>query len=224
MCGIFGSPKIERVKDLYATNFERGTFCSSFVSLLDLNKQEIIKQKGKLDDVNLQGRYFIGHTQAPTSAKRDWDPETSHPFSSISWSVVHNGVLTNHRDIINQYIDSDLFDKSENPVDTSVIPKLLQYFTESRSTGEELTAPEIIKSTLDQLQGTFAVAIVDTDCNDVYIARQGSILHYNDEGEFSTMSKEGFRVLPEGVIMMLNDFKTWKVVGTFTTRSPFLFL
>jgi len=65
---------------------------------------------------------------------------------------------------------------------------------------------------------------VDTDCNDVYVARQGSILHYNDNGEFSTIGGEGFRVLPEGVIMMLKDFEGWEVVDTFTTRSPFLFL
>jgi glucosamine 6-phosphate synthetase-like amidotransferase/phosphosugar isomerase protein len=138
---------------------------------------------------------------------------------------VHNGVLTNYHDILHEYNNNDLFDKTSNPVDTSIIPKLLQYFTETQADNEgELTAPEIIKATLNKLQGTFAVAIVDTDCNDVYIARQGSILHYNDSGEFSTMGGEGFRVLPEGVIMMLKDYEEWKVVDTFTTRSPFLFL
>jgi glucosamine 6-phosphate synthetase-like amidotransferase/phosphosugar isomerase protein len=229
MCGIFGSPKIERVKDLYSTNFERGTFSSSVVCLEDVNKQQVIRAKGKIDIEDSvsssNGVYFIGHTQAPTSAKRNWDPETSHPFTSTSWSVVHNGVLTNHHDILHEYSDNNLFDKTINPVDTSIIPKLLQYFTESQEDGKErLTAPEIIKATLNKLQGTFAVAIVDTDCNDVYIARQGSILHYNDNGEFSTMGGKGLKVLPEGTIMMLRDYTTWKVVDTFTTRSPFLFL
>ena len=229
MCGIFGSPKIERVKDLYVTNFERGTFSSSLVCLEGVNTQQTTKAKGKIDiedELKLsKGKYFIGHTQAPTSAKRDWEHETSHPFTSTSWSVVHNGVLTNYHDILHEYNNNDLFDKTSNPVDTSIIPKLLQYFTEAQADNEgELTAPEFIKNTLNKLQGTFAVAIVDTDCNDVYIARQGSILHYNDSGEFSTMGGEGFRVLPEGVIMMLKDYEEWKVVDTFTTRSPFLFL
>jgi glucosamine--fructose-6-phosphate aminotransferase (isomerizing) len=229
MCGIFGSSKIERVQNLYETNFERGTFSSSLVCLEGISVQHTIKSKGRFDIEreldHSKGKYFVGHTQAPTSAKRDWEPETSHPFTSTSWSVVHNGVLTNYKDILHEYTNDNLFDKTDNPVDTAVIPKLLQYFTESQAgTKEELTAPEIIKATLNKLQGTFAVAIVDTDCNDVYIARQGSILHYNDKGEFSTMGGEGFRILPEGIIMMLKDYKEWKVVDTFTTRSPFLFL
>lgn len=229
MCGIFGSPKIERVKDLYNTNFERGIFSSSLVSLEGVNNQQVIKSKERIDidSVGFSDKiqYYVGHTQAPTSSKRDWDPETSHPFTSTSWSVVHNGVLTNHHDILHEYNDSNLFDKTPNPVDTSIIPKLLQFFTETQAAKDgELTAPEIIKLTLNKLRGTFALAIIDTDCNDVYIARQGSILHYNDNGEFSTIGGEGFKVLPEGVIMMLTDYSSWKVVDMFSPKSPFLFL
>jgi hypothetical protein len=107
-------------------------------------------------------------------------------------------------------------------VDTSVIPNLLQFFTEECN--GECSAPDIIKKVLSKLRGTFALCIIDTDSNDTYIIRQGSILHYNDNGDISTLGGEGFRLLPEGVIMMLKDFKTWTLVDTFETNSPFLFL
>ena len=185
-----------------------------------------LKQKGTIDfdSDSLSDKlfhqyidYYIGHVQAPTSAQREWLYDTSHPFESLSWSVVHNGVLTNYENIRAQYIDWDV-----NPVDTAVIPNLLQHFTEQCR--DECPAPEIIKQTLELLEGTFALCMVDTDCNDVYLARQGSILHYNDKGDFSTLGGEGFKLLPEGVILMLKDNKEWVEVNKFNTKSPFLFL
>jgi len=68
------------------------------------------------------------------------------------------------------------------------------------------------------------LCVIDTDTNEVYIARQGSILHYNDTGDISTLGGEGFRLLPEGVIMRLSEFKEWKIADTFETKSPFLFI
>ena len=71
-----------------------------------------LKQKGTInfDSKNLSDKnldeyidYFIGHVQAPTSAQREWSYDTSHPFESLSWSVVHNGVLTNYENIRAQY-------------------------------------------------------------------------------------------------------------------------
>jgi glucosamine--fructose-6-phosphate aminotransferase (isomerizing) len=206
---------------MYQANLPRGNFASGLIGLNSGGDQMVLKKKGtidfdivQLDDTN---DYFIGHVQAPTSAKRSWSYDTSHPFESLSWSVVHNGVLTNHEQIRSKYVDWDV-----NPVDTSVIPNLLQQFTEECQ--GECPAHEIIKRVLDKLEGTFALCMVDTDCNEVYIARQGSILHYNDYGDFSTLGGEGFKVLPEGTILMLKDYKTWEVVNHFEIRSPFLFI
>ncbi|MGA1048814.1 MAG: hypothetical protein ACO3UU_12465, partial [Minisyncoccia bacterium] len=88
----------------------------------------------------------------------------------------------------------------------------------------ECPAHEIIKKVLSQLKGTFALCIIDTDCNDVYLARQGSILHYNDKGDFSTLEGKGFKLVPEGVILMLKDYCRWEEVDSFKVNSPFLFL
>jgi len=221
MCAILGVKTVSKFEVLYEANLPRGNFATGVMSLYGGNNQQIIKKQGTLDfdKVKLDERcdYYIGHVQAPTSAKREWSYDTSHPFESLSWSVVHNGVLTNYQEIRAKHLDWDV-----NPVDTAIIPNLLQHYTEECR--DECPAHEIIKKVLNEIDGTFALAMVDTDSNDVYIARQGSVLHYNETGEFSTLGGQGFKVLPEGVIMMLKDFRSWEVVNTFEVKSPFLFL
>lgn len=221
MCAIIGTKSVSKFEVLYDANLPRGNFATGILSLYDDNNQQVIKKQGTLnfDQVQLDERcdYYIGHVQAPTSAKREWSYDTSHPFESLSWSVVHNGVLTNYREIRAKHLDWDV-----NPVDTAIIPNLLQHYTEQYS--DECPAHEVIKKVLNEIDGTFALAMIDTDSNDVYIARQGSVLHYSDSGEFSTLGGQGFRVLPEGVIMMLKDFSSWEIVNTFEVKSPFLFL
>mgnify|MGYP005614323501 CR=1 FL=1 len=222
MCGIFGTNNTAKFEILYDVNSDRGNFSTGIVSLLNDDSQFIVKEQGLLDldksiGVHSESKYTIGHLQAPTSAQRKWSQDTTHPFESLSWLVVHNGVLTNWEKLNEAHTKWNV-----NPVDTSVIVSMLQQFTEDNEEG--LEAPQIIKKVLELVEGTFAVCIVDADCNDVYIARQGSILHYNEVGDFSTLPGKDYKVLPEGQILMLRDYNSWIPVETFKTKSPFLFL
>ena len=221
MCAIIGSNNVSKFEVLYEGNLPRGNFASGVICLYNGNEQQTIKKQGTLDfnEIELDDRcnYYIGHVQAPTSAARHWSYDTSHPFESLSWSVVHNGVLTNWQELVREFADWDV-----NPVDTAVIPNLLQQFTEECRS--ECLAVSTVKRVLGRLEGTFALCVVDTDCNEVYIARQGSILHYNDSGDISSLEGEGFKLLPEGVIMVLKDFKKWEIADYFEIKSPFLFL
>ena len=222
MCAIVGSSNTSKFEVLYQANLPRGNFASGLIGLNREGDQMILKKKGTIDFDEVQlddsNNYFVGHVQAPTSSKRSWSYDTSHPFESLSWSVVHNGILTNYKEIRSKHVDWDV-----NPVDTAVIPNLLQHFTEECD--GECPAHETIKRVLNMLEGTFALCMVDTDSNDVYIARQGSVLHYNDNGDFSTLGGDGFKMVPEGTILMLRDFKGWEVVDHFEiNKSPFLFL
>lgn len=222
MCAIAGSNNSSKFEVLYQANLPRGNFSSGLIGLNGHNEQMVLKKKGTIDFDKIQlsdfnNQYYLGHVQAPTSSKRTWSYDTSHPFESLSWAVMHNGVLTNHKDLRKKYLEWDV-----NPVDTAVISNLLQYFTEKCQ--GECPAHEIIKQTLSLLEGTFALCMVDTDCNDVYIARQGSILHYNDSGDFSTLGGEGFKIVPEGTVLMLKDYCNWEIINHFEVKSPFLFL
>lgn len=220
MCAIFSCNNISKFEILYEANKERGKFASSVMVLTDTNEQGVYKCKGDLSieraEIYENAFYYIGHVQAPTSDKRVWQYDTSHPFESLSWSVVHNGVITNWKKINDEFTPWNV-----NTVDTSIIPALLQHFTEE-CTGL-CPAHASLSKTLSLLEGTFAVICVDTDSNDIYIARQGSILHFNDNGDVSTIPGNGFVEVPEGIIYMLQDNK-WVQVDTFNLSSPFLFI
>jgi glucosamine 6-phosphate synthetase-like amidotransferase/phosphosugar isomerase protein len=221
MCAIFSASNINKFEILYQVNKERGNFASSVVCLKDTSDQLVLKKAGAFDfdKISLEDTsdYYVGHVQAPTSINKKWKYDVAHPFESTSWSVVHNGVLTN-----SEALKAKHAKYNTSTVDTSVIPDLLQKFTEE-CVGE-CPGHEIIRRTLELLEGTFALCIIDTDSNDVYIARQGSILHYNDLGDCSTLPGEGYKELPEGDIMMLVDHKSWVKVNQFKTKSPFLFI
>jgi glucosamine 6-phosphate synthetase-like amidotransferase/phosphosugar isomerase protein len=150
---------------------------------------------------------------------RQWSYETSHPFDTMSWMVFHNGVITNDRDIRKKHLPF-----IENPVDTSLIVNLLQKFMEDDR--DNATNPvKYIRQTLEELSGSFALSIIDCDTNELYIARVGSILNYNNTGCYSTIPGKGYKELKEGEIRRL-DKKTlkFKKVGEFKHDSPFLFI
>ena len=222
MCAIFGAPTKSMLEVLYTANQDRGTFASSYVQLT-YGDQFILKKEGEIDWNGVKGskqsRYQCGHVQAPTSAQREWAYETSHPFETMSWMVFHNGVLTNEKDIRKKHLPY-----LENPVDSSLIANLLQKFMEEdRNQG---TNPvKYIRQTLEELDGSFALSIVDCDTNELYIARVGSILHYNNKGCYSTMPGNNYMKLKEGEIRRLNK-KTLRFnkVGEFKHTSPFLFI
>ena len=223
MCAIFGSFNTSMFEVLYEANKERGNFASSIVSLSD-DDQFIKKKCGDIDFDKYthqpKTHYYLGHVQAPTSVVRNWKYETSHPFESLSWLVSHNGVLTNHKKLNKIY-------GLVGSVDTDTIVNLLEFFTHTEhKKGKVLVnTKKIVRDTLECLSGTFALSIVHCDTNEVFIARSGSLLHYNNNGDYSTLAGEGLKELPEGVIMKLNK-KThrWNKLCKFKHDSPFSFI
>ena len=222
MCAIFGSYTSSMTEVLYDANKSRGNFASSIVQIAP-DDQYIFKKEGNIDFDKLKysdgAEYFMGHVQAPTSAERDFHYETSHPFETMSWMIFHNGVIANDHQIRVNYIPYMV-----NPVDSSLIVNLIQHFME-KDRSKKPNPIKYIKQALEVLDGTFALSIVDCDTSEIYLARVGSILYYNNSGAFSTLSGEGFKEVPEGTILRLNkDTKRFNKVGSFKHSSPFMFI
>jgi glucosamine 6-phosphate synthetase-like amidotransferase/phosphosugar isomerase protein len=209
---------------LMQANTERGDFGAGVLMLKNKYGHETYKKFGIINfdkdillDEDNTNKYFIGHVQAPTSGERQWSYDTSHPFFSLNWAVVHNGVLTNE-DKLRKDLPWD-----ENPVDTSLIVNILETLTETSGTLNNTQQYDIICKTLSKLEGTFALAITYLPTNTVYIVRQGSVLHFDDKGNFSTIPGDTFKVVPEGVVFKLKG-KKWVEVGPFKGNSPFIFV
>lgn len=166
------------------------------------------KKKKSITDFN----YFLGHTQAPTSAQRSYTPQTSHPFQYKDWIIAHNGVLTNDKGIKNKLPNK----KSYNTVDSSVIAPLIEM--NFLKYDDEITA--IVKA-LSSLQGTFGVWIFNQKSGNIYIARSGSTLYADFlNNSFSSLPEKDYVALEEGLLYLLTK-EGITSVGKFTTNSPF---
>lgn len=158
---------------------------------------------------------YLGHNQAPTSSERKWKEHNSHPFVRENWIVAHNGVLTNFDKLKNEYVPDH-----ENIVDSSIIPALLHFF-ESRAghcTSQE-KEQDIIKTVLPLLEGTYGLWIVNIRTLNVYLARQGSTLFYDDDS-FSSIQGKDYKEIKEGSLYRFSKKGITKV-GEYQVKSPF---
>ena len=221
MCGIFGSSDFERFKTLYALNQDRGTF--AFGGLFYSDEGYVsTKRPGivDLDEFKNDFTYYLGHTQAPTSSQRNFTESTTHPFSVEGWSVAHNGVLSNDRELISKF---DLHNVNE--VDSSVIPALMEHNEITSAYNGDCTESAILE-TLEQLSGTFACWVVNQRSKNLYITRVGSTLFVNNRnGDFSSRKFENSKTVSEGILHQFDpDYKIFVPTAPYQYNSPYLIL
>lgn len=222
MCGIFGATEQEQFLTLYDLNQKRGNFATSlcFVNkkgdmhvhrwsgVIDIPQvKKILKQ---IDDTII---LYVGHNQAPTSSKRKYSVETAHPFNVQHYTVAHNGVLTNFKEL------KEMFDpKWKNPVDSSIIPFICTMHEEEFT---DSTNVEAISQTLSKLEGTFGLWIYDSNLNTMFLARCGSTLFVDKlNNAFSSVKFRNSEPLDEGCLYQLTP-EGITAVGMFDCDSPF---
>ena len=222
MCGIFCSGDLSTFEVLGEANKERGNF-STGILFTNGKRHNILRIEGganfnetKLPTEN--GWLYLGHNLAPTETGRKWHAKTSHPFEYGDWVVAHNGVLTNYSELRDKFLpDHDC------SVDSSIIPALLHEndCILGPPKGEIDEISNIIQ-TLELLEGTFALWIMNTRTKNLYIARQGSTLFYKGNN-ISSIKGKGYRQVKEGVLYKLSHDGLIKK-DEFKTQSPFLTL
>ncbi len=225
MCGIFGSTKFKLYEKLYSYNITRGTFAGGSLYVKPCRDLYIKKWQGKQYVNELTGFYawaheyklFMGHTQAPTGAQREFTKQTTHPFETNNWIVAHNGVLEN-----NKQLEAELLQHLDNPippVDSAIIPALL----DDVYVGDDVQA---IEQVCGMLKGTFACWIYSKMGKQAYLVRSGCTLLGNIEtSSFSSIyvPRVAESLLDEGVIYCVTD-EGLTTVGTFEQSSPFYIL
>lgn len=98
MCAIIGSFSIDKYKELYELNAYRGTLTSSFTvidedsEIVTLNRFNNPERMFEVINNTLftgeHGCYFLGHSQAPTTASKSVHPAEIN--DSLLW---HNGII-----------------------------------------------------------------------------------------------------------------------------------
>ena len=125
----------------------------------------------------------IGHTRWATHGAKT--NNNSHPHHSFDNKVilVHNGIIENFDQLKNKLIEQKITFKSET--DTEVIANLIAFHYQTNNFIDS------IKLTLDQLEGTWGLVIINTDTpNKLYCVRKGSPLLISQTEDFIMVSSE----------------------------------
>lgn len=210
MCAIFGSTNSEKFTKLYELNKPRGISASSAIVITGGNWMQLIKSDGAFDENRLKpGSYYLGHCQAPTTLKQEFNYDTAHPFTWNRFLVAHNGIITNAEELAKEY-NLDYY--RDVQVDSSVIPALIGlFFHKNNST----PLHEIIKRVAELLQGTFACYILDERSSKIFLIRSGSTLFYDKEGNFSSTKFDQAIPFEEGRVGEI-------INGKITYHCPFI--
>ena len=187
MFGIIGYTGKKQVKpiiiDALTTLEYRGYDSAGMaVSNAKNKKTDIYKCAGRVRDLSklcefkdIDSTCGIGHTRWATHG--GVCDANAHPHSSGSVTVVHNGIIENYKDLIDEFsLDNSL--KSET--DTEVAAAILNHYYQ-----ETHDPKETIKAAVKRLKGTFALVILFSDLPEViYSIRNVSpiVATLSDEG------------------------------------------
>ncbi|MEG0546161.1 MAG: class II glutamine amidotransferase, partial [Oscillospiraceae bacterium] len=168
MCGIIGFIGDQPCADILLkglSKLEYRGYDSAGIALLENNKIECFKEKGRLSNLceeieaksNLTATLGIGHTRWATHGKPSKINSHPHLSNNEKFAVVHNGIIENYSSL-----RADLMAKGYrflSETDTEVVSVLL----EDNDNGNIL---ETIKKTVDMLSGSYALGIISSDDND----------------------------------------------------------
>ncbi|MDL5360627.1 glutamine--fructose-6-phosphate transaminase (isomerizing) [Halalkalicoccus sp. NIPERK01] len=177
MCGIIarvgtGNAVPSLLKGL--SNLEYRGYDSAGIALCNGHGVEVVKREGEIDRLvdhvarrALSAGVGIGHTRWSTHG-----PPTdvnAHPHTDCTGSlaVVHNGIIENHDELRARLQESGHEFRSDT--DTEVVPHLIEEYL---STGR--SPEEAFHAAVDDLSGSYALAMVHEGERAIYAARNGS--------------------------------------------------
>ena len=173
MCGIVGYIGKKDARSIILDGLQkleyRG-YDSAGVGLVGNGEVKIYKDKGRvahlkeLVDTSFETHVGIGHTRWATHGSPT--KMNAHPHTSQSgrFTIVHNGVIENFRELKARYLSGYSF---KSQTDTEVIANLLErYFNKYGSFDRAFS------KTLSRLEGSFALLILDnTNLDTIYFAK-----------------------------------------------------
>jgi len=196
MCGIIGYKGKKRASEVLFNglkNLEYRGYDSVGMVLLDNNKFEIKKDKGRVRDVNdsvnfleMNGGLGMAHTRWSTHGKPNKNNSHPHFSNDNKISVIHNGIIENHDKLKQELIEEGYEFSSET--DSEVIPNLIQKFMVDND------FEDAVINTIKRLEGTFALVILNNESSKIIAAKRLSplILGIGDGEYFLASDVSGF--------------------------------
>ncbi len=126
---------------------------------------KIAKLENELRKKPLDGNTGIGHTRWATHGVPN--VVNAHPHVSGSVSIVHNGIIENHKQLREELVSLGF--AMETETDTEVAAHLIKYYYD-----QGLTPEEIMRAIIDRLSGAYALVIMIADYPGMLMAARKS--------------------------------------------------
>ena len=218
MCGIVGYVGKDKALPKLITglkNLEYRGYDSAGVAILDGEKLDIVKNKGRiknleeiLDYDKLGGNIGIAHTRWATHGIPSLENAHPHMDSKHNFAVVHNGIIENYQELKEKLIHLGYTFVSET--DTEVIPMLMEYYYEI-----EKDVFRAFQKTTSDLKGSYAILVISPLLpNSILVAKNNSplVIGKSEDGIFTASDipaiisyTKDFYFLEDGESALINE-------------------
>lgn len=218
MCGIVGYVGKDKALPKLITglkNLEYRGYDSAGVAILDGEKLDIVKNKGRiknleeiLDYDKLGGNIGIAHTRWATHGIPSLENAHPHMDSKHNFAVVHNGIIENYQELKEKLIHLGYTFVSET--DTEVIPMLMEYYYEI-----EKDVFRAFQKTTSDLKGSYAILVISLLLpNSILVAKNNSplVIGKSEDGIFAASDipaiisyTKDFYFLEDGESALINE-------------------
>jgi len=212
MCGIVGYLGNQDVLPVLLDGLERleyRGYDSSGVAILEVDGSiTLVREIGRIKNLRkvveqlpISGTNGIGHTRWATHGSPT--KENAHPHGDVNGRVylVHNGIIENYMDLRKELEDRGCVFASET--DTEVAAQLV-----GEGLGEGLSLEDAVRKAVEQVRGTYALAVVSTVEPDRMIAtRRGSplILGIGEDARYVASDMSAILPYTHEVIFLEDD-------------------
>jgi glucosamine--fructose-6-phosphate aminotransferase (isomerizing) len=207
MCGITACVSLEEIlPDLLESlaNLEYRGYDSAGIAIPAEDRVTVCKRAGEIGELvaavaeqRLEGRVGIGHSRWSTHGPPS--DANAHPHTDCTGrvAVVHNGIIDNYEELRSSLQERGHTFTSET--DTEVVPHMVE---DGLQSGLDVEAA--FRETVEQLDGSYAIAMVVADEATVYAARSGSplVLGLGDDANYLASDIPGFREHTDRVIYL----------------------
>ena len=236
MCGIVGFIGEQDAKEVLLQGLEkleyRGYDSAGIYVVDEGGAGHLFKEKGRIaalrkivsDDV--AGTKGIGHTRWATHGIPSVNNAHPHQSTSGRFTLVHNGVIENYREVRDAYL-TDVDFVSET--DTEVIVQLIAWFAEN----EGLATLDAFKKAIVTLKGSYALALMDLENPDaIYVAKNKSPLLIGVGENFNAVCSDAMAMIQvtnqfvelmdgEVVTVTKNDISIENLAGEKIDRASY---
>lgn len=181
MCGVVGYIGRKEAYPILIRGLQRleyRGYDSAGIALLDKEKINIYKRKGKVADLSeytqelsKNGAIGISHTRWATHGVPNDINAHPHATENGDFTLVHNGIIENYAELKNSLQRKGHQFKSET--DSEILVHLIEDIYSKRT----LSFEEAVSQALTQVKGTYAILVMSTHYPETIIAaRRGSPL------------------------------------------------